>query len=130
MSAGVASQLTERYASAISSVAHGPAMCTPRIGAAALGDDLHHAVGLADDQRAAVAHPAVHRGLDVVAALLRLRLGEPAERDLGVAVDAPRDLVVVERRPASSPSIVLIATIASENATCASCGVATTSPTA
>src|SRR5438105_102079 len=32
MSAGVASQFTERYASAINSVAHGPAMCTPRIG--------------------------------------------------------------------------------------------------
>ncbi len=81
----------------MSSVAHGPAMCTPRIGPPRSGDDLHHAVGLAHDERAAVAHPAVHRGLDVVAALLGLRLGETAERDLGMAVDAPRDLVVVER---------------------------------
>ena len=105
-------------------------MCTPRIAPAALRDDLHHPVGLAHDERAPVAHPAVHRRLDVVAALVRLRLGETAERDLGMAVDAPRAPCRSRSASGASPSIVLIATIASENATCASCGVATTSPTA
>ena len=40
----------------------------------------------------------MHRRLDLVPAFFRLRLGQPVERDFGVAVDPPRDLVVVDRR--------------------------------
>ena len=99
-SAGVASQLTRevRLRDQLGRPRPGDVHAEDR--AVALGDDLHHPVGLADDERAPVAHPAVHRRLDVVAALLGLRLGEPAERDLGVAVDAPRHLVVVDRAAA------------------------------
>src|SRR5262249_1176913 len=51
-------------------------------GSVSLGDDLHDALGLADDHRPGVPVEAVHRGDDVVAALTRLVLGEPRVRDL------------------------------------------------
>src|SRR6266508_5634071 len=66
--------------------------------AVALGDDLHQAVGLADDERPAVPAEALHLRHDVVAELACVLLGVPGERDFGMAVDPPRDLLVVDRR--------------------------------
>ena len=66
---------------------------------------------------------------DVVALLLGLGLGEAAEGDLGVAVDAPRHLAVVDGTT-GSPRMALMAMMASAKPTWASCGVATRSPTA
>ena len=64
---------------------------------ALLGDHLHQAVRVTDDERAAVADVAVLGHDDVDARVLGRLLGHADERDLGVAVDAPRDLRVVER---------------------------------
>src|SRR5438034_6008768 len=63
----------------------------------AFGDDLHEPVGLADDERPAVPAEALHLRHDVEAELACVLLGVPGERDLGMAVDAPRDLLVVDR---------------------------------
>src|SRR5512132_3486318 len=63
-----------------------------------LGDDLHQAVGLADDERPAVPAEALYLRHDVVPELARVLLGVPGERDLGMAVDPPGDLLVVDRR--------------------------------
>src|SRR5579875_2321649 len=63
---------------------------------ALLADDLHEAVGLADDERPPVAPVGVLLGHHVVAGLLGRLLGEPGERHLRVAVDAPGHAGVVD----------------------------------
>ena len=64
---------------------------------ALLGDDLHHAIGLADDLGAAVATEGVLLHDDVDAALLGGGFGQTTEGDFGVRVDRPRHAVVVNR---------------------------------
>src|SRR5690606_2480623 len=64
----------------------------------ALGDDLHHALGLVDDHRPAVVVKAALLDDDVEARLLGLLLGHAGERGLGPGVHAPRDLGVVDAR--------------------------------
>src|SRR4029453_14595751 len=64
--------------------------------AAALRDDLPQAVGLAQDHGAAVAGHRVLVHLDVVAGLAGLGLGQAGPRHLGVGVDDPGALAVVD----------------------------------
>jgi len=93
------------YPSANSSVAHGPAMCTPSSGPSRSATIFtsrraHH------DDGTTVADEPMHRRDDVVATLDRHGLRESAERDLGVAVDAHGNLVVIDRDDVS-PRILL-----------------------
>jgi hypothetical protein len=109
-------------------------MCTPRRRPAFpsgpfLGDDLHQAVGVADDQGPAVAAPAVLGDHDVVSGLLGRLLRQPREADLGVAVDRPRHLLVVDGI-ASSPRKLLHDENALGVADVGKGGVLITSPTA
>ena len=61
-------------------------------------DDLHQAVGLAEDHRPAVAGERVLVHLDVVAGIARLGLGHAGPGHLRMGVDHPRHLAVVHRR--------------------------------
>src|SRR5262245_13910639 len=58
------------------------------------GDDLDHAFGLADDLRPAVELERVLADDDVDAGLLAGVLSRPCPRNLGMAVDRPRNTVV------------------------------------
>ena len=62
-----------------------------------LGDDLDEPFRLAGDARAAEHAELEAAGPDVVAALLRFRLGQADAADLRIAVRAGRDVVVVDR---------------------------------
>src|SRR5580693_902680 len=64
---------------------------------ALLGDDLHHPIGVADDLCPAVPPEGVLLDQHRDAQLLGLLLGHAAESDLGVTVDRPGHLAVVDR---------------------------------
>src|SRR4029079_6589995 len=70
-----------------------------------VGDDLHKAFGFVRDPRASEHAELERTDLDVVAALLRLRLREPDAADFRIAIGAAGDLVVVDRAelPAGDP---------------------------
>src|SRR5438132_11732731 len=65
-----------------------------------IGYDLDHAVGVADDHRPAIAgeHVLVH--VDLFARRPGLGFGKTAPGDLGMGVNHPRHLVVVDRHRA------------------------------
>ena len=62
-----------------------------------VGDDLHEPLGLAGHLRAAEHAERERADADVVAALLRLALGQADAADLRIAVGAAGHVIVVER---------------------------------
>src|SRR5699024_9036192 len=62
-----------------------------------LGDDFHHTVGFSDDEGPRVTAPTLLRDTDLIAGFAGCVFGQSDERDLGIAVDAPRDPVVIDR---------------------------------
>src|SRR5204863_2108997 len=62
-----------------------------------LGHDLHEPVGFTGDLGSSENRKRKRSDTHIVTARARLLLGEADAADLGIAVGAPRDVIVVER---------------------------------
>ena len=97
-SSTVHSRRSASVASATSSVERGPIMCTPRISSYFLSETILTKPSVSPAILARPSTPNLNVPiLHVVAALLRLGLGQADAADLRIAVGAARDVVVVDR---------------------------------